>query len=81
MSTIQISLPEDLLSEAKRAAEQQQEPLDDILARALSEHFAAKRRYDTLIERGKKHGSRDRFLAALDTAPKVPPVPGDELDS
>jgi hypothetical protein len=80
MSSIQITLPEEVVSAARRQAEKDQQSLDEYLSRAIVEHLAAVRRFEDLRERG-KDASRERFLEALNKAPDVPPVPGDEIES
>ena len=79
MSTIQLTLPDELVDEARRLAASSNEPLDEFIGRAVAEHVAAVRRFEQLRERGRQRASRERFLAALDAAPDVPPVPGDEI--
>lgn len=79
VNVIRVQLPAAVVAEVTTMAEADRVSFDQILIDALAGHLSARKQLDYLRERGRR-GSRERFLAALDNAPDVPPVPGDELD-
>lgn len=79
MSMIEISLPDDMLSEVRRLAEKDAVAPEEVVARAIADHLAAMRRFEYLMERG-KGASREKFLAALRKAPDVEPEPWDRTE-
>ena len=78
MSSVEISLPDDVLSEARRLASNDHVALDEFIARAIAEHAASIRRFQYLRERG-NGANREKFLAALRKAPDVQPDPSDRI--
>ena len=78
MTTIEAKIPDYLARQALAAAEREKIPVDQIIALALSAQLAAWRGSDDMATRAKR-GNLDEFASILASAPKVPPVPGDEL--
>ena len=80
MSTIQLSLPESVLDEARKLASKDNIPLDYYVALVLTRHIASLQGIEYLQQRAKGAPSRERFLEILRNAPDVPPIPGDEIE-
>jgi hypothetical protein len=78
MTKIEANVPDYLARQARAAAEREQVPMDQIVALALSAQLAAWRGSDDMATRAKRANLAefDRIMAK---APKVPPMPGDEL--
>lgn len=79
MSTIQLSLPESVLKEAREMAERDNVPLDQYVALIISRHVAARQGIEYLKARA-QGASRQKFLAILARSPDAPPVPVDEVE-
>ena len=78
MNRLEIQLPESVLNEAKKLAEQDQIPLDYFVALAVTERVASLRGIAYLRARAERGKSVD-INALLAKVPDVPPMPGDEL--
>ena len=79
MSRLTLELPESLIDDARRAAEQEHLPLDEFVARLLTENLRLRQAWEQQIWRGSRV-SRERFLEILRKAPDVPPMPGDQIE-
>ena len=79
MSRLTLELPESLIDDAKKAAEQEHLPLDEFVARLLTENLRLRQAWEQQIRRGSRV-SRERFLEILRKAPDVPPMPGDQIE-
>jgi hypothetical protein len=79
MSRLTLELPESLIDDAKKAAEQEHLPLDEFVARLLTENLRLRQTWEQRIRRGGRV-SRERFLEILHKAPDVPPVSDDRID-
>jgi len=78
MTTIEAKIPDYLARQAFAAAQREKIPVDQIIALALSAQLASWRGSDDLATRAKR-ANLDEFANILGSAPKVPPMPGDEL--
>ena len=78
MKTITLEIPDSHYLYAERLAASLNEPVDQLLHRALIEKLDEIGTAHTQ-ERAKRD-SREAFLAALSKAPDAPPDVGDELD-
>ncbi len=79
MSTIQLDLPESVLTEARKLASEDNIPLDYYVALVVTRHVAALQGLEYLKQRA-KGASGEKFLEVLRNAPDAPPVPGDEIE-
>jgi hypothetical protein len=79
MNRLTLELPESLIDDAKRAAEQERLPLDEFVARLLTENLRLRQAWEQRVRRGSRV-PRERFLEILGKAPDVPPMPGDEIE-
>jgi hypothetical protein len=79
MSTIQVQLPDSVLDDAKRMAEQDKIPLDHFVALAVSERVSAMRGAAYLQQRAKR-ASNEKCLAALAKSPDVKPDSDDRIE-
>ena len=78
MTTIEAKIPDYLARQAFAAAEREKIPVDQIVALALSAQLAAWRGSDDMATRAKR-ANLEEFAGVVMNAPKVPPLPGDEL--
>ena len=78
MSTLSLRLPKSLHERARVLAEQEGVSINQLIATALAEKISALDTIGYLKERAAR-GSREAFLRALEEAPDVEPIPGDEL--
>jgi hypothetical protein len=79
MSNLTLTIPDDVLANARRMAEQEHLSLEDFASRALAELVSSRAVMQAYVERGKTV-TRERFLEILRKAPDVPPMPGDEIE-
>ncbi len=73
--TLHITLPESLYQWIADLATRQQVSVERMAAAALTEQLAAWARVEGMA----RQGSRDRFLAALDSVPDIEPAPEDRF--
>ena len=78
MSTLSLRLPKSLHERARVLAEQEGVSINQLIATALAEKISALDTIGYLKERAAR-GSRQAFLRALEQAPDVDPIPGDEF--
>jgi hypothetical protein len=78
MTTIEAKIPDFLARQALAAAEREKIPVDQIIALALSAQLAAWHGSEDMAARSKR-AKLDEFAHILADAPKVSPIPGDEL--
>ena len=78
MSTLSLRLPKSLHERARVLAEQEGVSINQLIATALAEKISALDTIGYLKERAAR-GSREAFLLALEQAPDVEPILGDEL--
>ena len=79
MSTIQLSLPESVLKEAREMASKDNVPLDHYVALIIARHVAARQGIEYLKKRS-QGASRESVLRILGRSPDAPPMPGDEIE-
>jgi hypothetical protein len=79
MSKVEVQLPESVIEHARKLAERDGISLDYFVSLAIAERISAVRAMEYLEERGRR-GDREKFLAALRSAPDVEPAPEDRLD-
>jgi len=77
MSRLEIQLPESVLNEARKLAEQDQIPLEFFVALAVTERVASLRGVAYLRARAERGRNVD-IDALLAKVPDVPPIAGDE---
>lgn len=73
--SVSINIPEELYDQARRVAEAQRIPVEQVFASALADQLAV---WQRLRERAAR-GDRDKFLAILDKVPDVEPEEYDRL--
>ena len=78
MTALSVRLPESLHAQLKQLAQQEGVSINQLIVLSVAEKMSALRTEDFFKERAAK-ADRAAFLAVLDKAPDVPPVPGDEL--
>ena len=78
MKQIQLDIPDSLLNEAQRLAEQNGISLNQLVTTALAEKISALLTVEHLRERGKR-GSREKYEAVLAKVRDFPPAPEDAL--
>ena len=76
MTTLQLQLPESLVSSLQSLAARENVSVDQLAATALSEKVAALMGIDTLQQRAAR-GDRNRYLAALGKVSDKEPLPPD----
>jgi hypothetical protein len=77
MTTLQVQLPESLLTELRDLAARENMSVDQFAAAALAEKVAIATQLNYLAERGAR-GSREKFLRVMSKVPHVPPTPPDQ---
>jgi len=77
MSTISLRLPDSLHNRVRILADQDHISINQFIAIAVAEKLAALEAEDYLKQRAAR-ASREKFLAALDTAPDVEPEDYDQ---
>ena len=78
MSTLTIQLPDGVAKGLRECAAKEGVTVDQLLSSAAAEKLSAMMTVEQLRERA-RHAKREDFIAFLDAAPDVPPLPGDEL--
>ena len=78
MNNYPLKLPDELLHEIQRLAEEKQMSLDRWLLSAITEKIEAQRTVH-LLETYAKKADYSRFDQILDRIPNTEPLPGDEL--
>ena len=79
MSSTTIEVPDSLLKQAQKMAEEAGMTLAQFISSALAEKMAAWTTVEYLKQRA-AHGDRDRFERALDKVPDVGPEEIDRLN-
>ena len=77
MSTLTIQMPDSLARQLRECAAREGLTVDQLLSSAAAEKLSALMTVEHLRERA-RHAKREDFVAFLDAAPDVPPLPGDE---
>ena len=77
MATLQIDIPDELASKLTAFASQQNVPVEQFAAAALSEFVLALTGEEVFRTRALR-GSRQKFLVAMAKVPSVPPIPPDK---
>lgn len=78
MNTYSLKLPDELLTEIQRLAEEKQVSLDRWLLSAITEKIEAQKRVH-LLETYAKQADYSHFDQILDRVPNAEPITGDEL--
>lgn len=78
MSSLSVRLPDSIHREVRQLAKQDNVSINQFIVSAVTEKMAAFKTLDYLEERA-RHGSREKFLAALDKVPDVEPEEKDRL--
>lgn len=78
MTALSVRLPDSLHAQLKQLAEQEGVSINQLITLAVAEKVSALKTEDYFRERAAR-ANREAFLAVLDKAPDVPPLPGDEL--
>lgn len=78
MSTINLNLPESLLRSARKLAERENVPVDQLITLALAEKVAVLMAEEELTERAKR-GTAEKFRRAMAKVPAVEPAEQDRL--
>ncbi|MDJ1169863.1 CopG family transcriptional regulator [Roseofilum sp. BLCC_M154] len=78
MNSYFLQLPDEVLKEIKRLAEENQVSMDRWLLSAITEKIEAQRTVH-LLESYAKQADYSRFDKILDKIPNAEPLPGDEL--
>ena len=78
MSTLNLRLPDSLHNQVRILAKQEGVSINQLLASAAAEKVAALMTEQYVEERA-KHGSREKFRAALAKVPDIVPPPEDAL--
>jgi hypothetical protein len=78
MSEVVVNLPDYLRRQAEAVAAQEKISLDELVALALASHVSAWQAKGYMEERARR-GSWEKFKAALNAAPDVPPPDWDRL--
>jgi hypothetical protein len=73
--TLNVTVPDAIYRQIVDLAARQQVSAERIVAAALAEQLSGWTRLEQMAE----HGSRERFLAALDKVPAAEPAPEDRL--
>lgn len=73
--SVSINIPEELYDQARRVAEAQHIPVEQVFASAFTDQLAA---WQRLRERAAR-GDREKFLAVLDKVPDLEPEEYDRL--
>ena len=78
MSTISLRLPDSLHNQIRKLANEDGISINQFLSTAAAEKLAALMTVEYLAERA-RHGSREKFEAALASLPDVEPAEEDKL--
>jgi predicted DNA-binding protein len=78
MKAIELTMPDDVYEKLENLASHDHQSVNMFALRKLEE-FARAFEDFTELERRAKRGNREKFHAAMDKVPNVPPKPGDEL--
>ena len=78
MTALSVRLPESLHAQLKQLAQQEGVSIHQPIVLSVAEKVSALRTEDFFSERAAK-ADRAAFLAVLDRAPDLPPLPGEEL--
>jgi hypothetical protein len=73
--TLNVTVPDAMYRQIADLATRQQVSVERIVAAALAEQLSGWARVEQIAE----HGSRERFMAALDKVPAAEPAPEDRL--
>ena len=77
MTALSVRLPESLHAQLKQLAQQEGVSINQLIVLSVAEKVSALRTEDFFRERA-TNADRAAFLAVLDKAPDLPPLPGDE---
>lgn len=78
MTTIQITMPEDIEAKAEEVARQQKMSLDEFMTLALVEKLSAAIP-DSYLEQRARRGKEQAFREFMSEVPDAPPDDGDTL--
>lgn len=78
MTAINVNLPESLLKKASELAAADGISIDHFISLALAEKMSVWLTEDVIEQRARR-GNREKFAAALDQVPDVPPDENDRL--
>jgi hypothetical protein len=78
MSQYPLRVPEHVLEEARKAAQEDQVSMNQLLLSLIADGLGHRRALKMMRERGSK-GDPKAALALLDSLPDLPPEPGDEM--
>lgn len=78
MSSLSIRLPDSIHQEIRKLAKQDNVSINQFIVSAVTEKMAAFKTLDYLEKRA-QHGSREKFLAALDKVPGIEPEERDRF--
>ena len=78
MKTLTVRLPNTVHTELKKLSKSEGISLNTLIATAVAEKLSALET-QTILEERAKRGSREKFLAALQTVPNVKPDAEDAL--
>ena len=78
MTAMSVRFPESLHAQLQELAKQEGVSINQLVVLSVAEKLAALKTEDYFRERAAR-ADRASFLAVLDKAPDVPPLPGDEL--
>ncbi|MDM8547814.1 toxin-antitoxin system HicB family antitoxin [Candidatus Venteria ishoeyi] len=78
MTQLNVNVPDAVYKGIRDLSQQENIPLDQLVALALSEKLSAMMTEDYLKKRAAR-GNREKFLAVLDKAPDIEPKPEDRL--
>jgi hypothetical protein len=73
--TLHVTVPDTVYSQIAELAARQQVSVERIVAAALAEQLSGWARVEQMAE----HGTRERFIAALDKVADVEPAPEDRI--
>lgn len=80
MSAYTLRIPDDLMREAKRIAEENNTSLNQFFLSAIAERVGVERT-QRLFSSFAARADFDAFQRMMKRVPDVPPVPGDEIDA
>jgi post-segregation antitoxin (ccd killing protein) len=78
MTALSVRFPESLHAQLSELAKQEGVSINQLVVLSVAEKLSALKTEDYFRERSGR-ADRAAFLAVLDKAPDVPPLPGDEL--
>jgi hypothetical protein len=79
MSQLTVQLPDPLIADARKLAEQQHLTLEDFVAKLVADSVRVNAIWANYVDRGRQV-SRERFLGILGKAPNVEPDADDRIN-